>query len=213
MNKEKNKNIVVVLNALIVLFSVIGITLMMVIPPQEDSLQATGLENFRYYTVLSNVFCGIVALVQLVFIALKKDTNKLIPLKLGAVCATTITFCVVAFFFGPLYGLLRFYRYGNLFFHLIEPVIAVVEFLYTKKKRIPFIYAFYSAIPTFIYGICYGLNIVINGMDDPWPYNNDFYGFLNWGWGVGITILLGVTFLAFILACIFRKICNSRADT
>ena len=213
MNKEKNKNIVVVLNALIVLFSVIGITLMMVIPPQEDSLQATGLENFRYYTVLSNVFCGIVALVQLVFIALKKDTNKLIPLKLGAVCATTITFCVVAFFFGPLYGLLRFYRYGNLFFHLIEPVIAVVEFLYTKKKRIPFIYAFYSAIPTFIYGICYGLNIMINGMDDPWPYNNDFYGFLNWGWGVGITILLGVTFIAFILACIFRKICNSRADT
>jgi len=213
MGNKKNTNIVVVLNVLIVLLAVIGITLMMVIPPQEDSLQTTGLENFRYYTVLSNVFCGIVALVQLVFIALNKNTNKLIPLKLGAVCATTITFCVVAFFFGPLYGWLRFYRYGNLVFHLIEPVLAVVEFLYSKKNRIPFIYAFYSAIPTFIYGLGYGLNIIINGMGDPWPYSNDFYGFLNWGWGVGITILLGVTLLAFILACIFRKICNSRADS
>jgi len=213
MGNKKNTNIVVVLNVLIVLLAVIGITLMMVIPPQEDSLQTTGLENFRYYTVLSNVFCGIVALVQLVFIALNKNTNKLIPLKLGAVCATTITFCVVAFFFGPLYGWLRFYRYGNLFFHLIEPVIAVVEFLYSKKNEIPFVYTVYSAVPTFIYGICYGLNIVINGMGNPWPYSNDFYGFLSWGWGVGVTILLGVTFLAFILACIFRKICNSRADT
>ncbi|MCR4688956.1 MAG: hypothetical protein K5745_05310, partial [Saccharofermentans sp.] len=70
----------------------------------------------------------------------------------------------------------------------------------------------WAAVPTLLYGIGYAANILINGMGDAWPYSNDFYGFLNWGWGVGIGIFIGVTLLAFILAVIFRAIVNKRSQ-
>jgi hypothetical protein len=55
------------------------------------------------------------------------------------------------------------------------------------------------------------LNILINGIGGPWPYTNDFYGFLNWGWGGGIAIFFGVPLLSFGIACIFRAVSNKRA--
>ena len=209
MKSAENKSRTgIILNVIVVILCLIGIVLMMTKSPEEGSLQASGLENFKFYTVLSNVFCGAVALVQLILTALKKDTSKLIPLKLGAVCATTITFVVVAFFFGPLYGWPQFYQGGNLYFHLLEPIVAAVEFLAIRKTFIPFRHAVYAAVPTLLYGIGYALNILINGIGGPWPDSNDFYAFLNWGWTVGIIILICITLIAFGFACLFRKLSN-----
>lgn len=198
----------IILNIIIVVLTVIGMTLMLTGNPSEGALQARGIGNFKFYTVLSNVFCGIVALINLILIAVNKDNSKLTPLKLGAVCATTITFVIVGFFFGPLYGWIQFYQRGNLFFHLIEPVVALVEFLSVKRSGIPFRYTVYAAVPTLLYGIGYALNNLINGIGGPWPYTNDFYGFLNWGWTIGIIILMSVTLIAFGLSCLFRVISN-----
>lgn len=201
----------IILNAVIVIMCLIGITLMLTRSPEEGSLQATGLENFKFYTVLSNVFCGSVSLIRLILIGLKKDTGKLVPLELGAVSAVTITFAVVAFFFGPLYGWPQFYRGGNLFFHLLEPVVAAICFIVVRKRKIPFRYAVYAAVPTLLYGIGYALNIIINGIGGPWPNSNDFYAFLSWGWTVGIIIFISITLIAFGFACLFRKISNIRS--
>lgn len=212
MNSAENKSYAqIILNAVLVILTVIGIILMFTRSPEDGALQASGIGNFKFYTVLSNVFCGIVALIQLILTALKKDTVKLTPLKLGAVCATTITFSIVAFFFGPLYGWIQFYQGGNLYFHLIEPVVAVIEFLVIRKNFIPFRYAVYAAVPTLIYGIGYALNILINGIGGPWPDTNDFYAFLSWGWTVGIIILICITLIAFGFACLFRKLSNIRS--
>jgi hypothetical protein len=203
----------IIFNAVIVVLAVIGIILMLTRASEDGSLQASGIENFKFYTVLSNVFCGLVALIQLVFTALNKDTTKLIPLKLGAVCATTITFVIVAFFFGPLYGWIQFYQGGNLYFHLLEPIVAIIEFLAVRRNSIPFRYAVFAAIPTFLYGIGYTLNILINGIGGPWPDSNDFYAFLSWGWTAGIIIFISITLIAFGLACLFRKLSNRQSLT
>ena len=40
---------------------------------------------------------------------------------------------------------------------------------------------------------------------------NVFYGFLNWGWPVGIMIFTGITLSAFAAACLFRAISNKRS--
>lgn len=212
MKDKKNTLLTeMILNVIIVILSIIGITLMLTGKPEEGALQATGLANFKFYTVLSNVFCGIVSLIEIILRALKKDTSALIPLKLGGVCAVTITFAIVAFFFGPLYGWPQFYHRGNLFFHLLEPVVAMIGFIAVRRKYIPFRYAVFAAVPTLIYGIGYILNILINGLGGPWPYSNDFYAFLNWGWTVGIIIFIGITLIAFGFACVFRKISNIRS--
>ena len=209
MNK-KNQTAELILNTVIVIFTVIGIILMLTGKPEEGALQSTGIENFKFYTVMTNVFCGIIASVYLVLILLKKDKDKMAVFKLAAVCGVAITFAVVAFMFGPLYGYPQFYKRGNLFFHLLLPVTAMAEFIVVERKRIPFKYTVFAAVPTLLYGIGYMLNILINGIGGPWPDTNDFYAFLSWGWPVGIAIFAVITLSAFAVACIFRAVSNRR---
>lgn len=210
MNRKDHKTFEIILNLIIVIFTVIGIILMLTSKAEEGALQSSGFENFKFYTVLTNVFCGIIASVFLVFKILKKDTEKIRALKLAAVVGVAITFAVVAFMFGPLYGFLQFYKRGNLYFHLLLPVTAMIEFIVVRRKKMPFRYAIYAAVPTLIYAIGYLLNILINGIGGAWPDTNDFYGFLNWGWPVGIAIFTGIPLTAFGVACIFRAISNKR---
>jgi hypothetical protein len=208
---KKNQTAELFLNIILVIFTVIGIILMLTGKPEEGALQSTGIENFKFYTVLTNVFCGIIAAVHLIFLLLKKDTDKIRVLKLAAVCGVAITFAVVAFMFGPLYGFPQFYKRGNMFFHLLEPVVAMVEFILIRRKKIPFKYTVIAAVPTLLYGIGYMTNILINGIGGPWPYTNDFYAFLSWGWPVGIGIFAVITLMAFAVACIFRAVSNKRS--
>ena len=212
MSKKDHSTLEFILNLIIVIFAVIGIILMLTSEAEEGALQSSGLENFKFYTVLTNVFCGIVALVYLVALCAKKAAAKLAALKLAAVCGVAITFAVVAFMFGPLYGFLQFYKRGNLFFHLLLPVTAMIEFIIVKRRKIPFKYTVFAAIPTLLYAIGYLLNILINGVGGPWPDTNDFYGFLNWGWPVGIVIFTGIPLTAFAVACLFRAISNKRGE-
>ena len=212
MSRKDHKTFEIILNLIIVIFTVIGIILMITSKAEEGALQSSGIENFKFYTVLTNVFCGIIASVFLVFKILKKDTEKIRALKLAAVCGVAITFAVVAFMFGPLYGFLQFYKRGNLFFHLLLPVTAMIEFIFIRRKKIPFKFTVFAAIPTLLYGTGYLLNILINGIGGPWPDTNDFYGFLNWGWPVGIAIFTGIPLTAFAVACLFRAISNKRGE-
>ena len=212
MSKKGQSTAEIILNIVIVIFTVIGIILMLTSKAEEGALQSSGLENFKFYTVLTNVFCGIVALIYLVSIFAKKGIEKMAALKLAAVCGVAITFAVVAFMFGPLYGFLQFYKRGTLYFHLLLPVTAMVEFILVRRKKIPFSYTVIAAVPTLLYAIGYLLNILINGIGGAWPDTNDFYGFLSWGWPVGIVIFTGIPLTAFGVACIFRVISNRRGE-
>lgn len=212
MNRKNGTVTEMILNIVIVVFTIVGIVFMLTGKPEEGALQSSGIENFKYYTVLTNVFCGIVAALYLIFILFKKDTDKIRVLKLAAVCGVAITFAVVAFMFGPLYGYPQFYKRGNLFFHLLLPVTAMAEFMIVKREKMPFRYTVFSAIPTLLYGAGYLLNILINGIGGPWPDTNDFYAFLSWGWPAGIAIFAVITLSAFAVACIFRAVSNKRSD-
>ena len=125
MSNKNRQTSEILFNLVIVILAVTGIILMLTSEAEEGALQSSGLENFKFYTVLSNVFCGIVALIYLICIFAKKGTGKMAALKLAAVCGVAITFAVVAFMFGPLYGFPNFYKRGNLFFHLLLPVTAM----------------------------------------------------------------------------------------
>ncbi len=208
---KKNQTAEMIFNTVIVILTAIGIVLMVTGKSEEGALQSSGIENFKFYTVLSNVFCGLVALICLVLLVAKKNADKMAAFKLAAVCGVAITFAVVAFMFGPLYGYPQFYKRGNLFFHLLEPLVAIVEFILIRRKKIPFKYTVIAAVPTLLYGIGYMLNILINGIGGPWPDTNDFYAFLSWGWPMGIAIFAVITILAFAVACVFRAVSNKRS--
>ena len=211
MSKNTHPKSEIVLNLVIVILAVTGIILMVTGKSEEGALQASGIENFKFYTVLTNVFCGIIALIYLICLLINKGADKLVALKLAAVCGVAVTFAVVAFMFGPLYGFPQFYKRGNLFFHLLLPLTAMLEFIIVKRKRMPFRYTVIAAVPTLLYGLCYMLNILINGIGGEWPDTNDFYAFLSWGWPVGLLIFAGITLTAFGVACLFRVISNKRS--
>ena len=211
MRKDTYPKSEIALNLIIVILAVTGIILMVTGTSEEGALQASGIENFKFYTVLTNLFCGFVAFIYLICLLINKGADRLVALKLAAVCGVAVTFAVVAFMFGPLYGFPQFYKRGNLFFHLLLPLTAMLEFIIVKRKRMPFRYTVIAAVPTLLYGICYMLNILINGIGGEWPDTNDFYAFLSWGWPVGILIFAGITLTAFGVACLFRVISNKRS--
>jgi len=178
-----------------------------------SGLTSNGIENFKYYTVLSNVACGAVAGFYLVRTG--KDhhmSNGLVAAKLMSVTAVTLTFLTIALFLGPIYGHAILYRGSNFFFHLIIPILAIIDFVILDTGgRIPFRYAVYSAFPTIIYGCCYALNLFVNGIGQ-WPETNDWYGFVNWGYPMGFCIFGMITIATFGIACFLRAIKNKKTQ-
>jgi hypothetical protein len=200
----------ITLNMLIVILVIVGTIIMLTNTDSGSGLTSSGVENLKYFTVLSNEFCGIVALIWLIFLV--KGRKFPVLFKLMSVAAVGLTFLIIAAFLAPMYSELNLYAGSNLFFHLIVPLVAMVEFLLIRTdEKIPFRYTFISASLSLIYGFCYYINIQINGIGE-WPDTNDWYGFLNWGYPVGFMIY-GVTVLMnWGMACILRllnKLLNS----
>lgn len=204
MREKQSKDILpMIFNILIVILVIIGTIAMLTNKDTTTGLTASGVQNLKFFTVLSNEFCGIVAVIFLICNKkIKKDTLML--LKLMAAAATGVTFLIIAAFLQPLYPDMNLYRAGNLYFHLIVPLVAMAEFLFIRlDEKLPFYYTFISAIPAFLYGSGYIINILINGKG-VWPDTNDWYGFLNWGWPVGLAIFLFVIVLDWAIACLLR---------
>ena len=196
--RDKRENIEIAFNIVILILAVIGTVMMYTNHDSEAGLMATGFENLKYFTVLSNIFCGIIAAVRLVRTFMHKKTSVL--LKLMAASAVGLTFLIIAAFLQPLYPDLNLYERGNLYFHLLVPLFAMAEFVIIKTgAKIPFKYAVYSSVLALIYGTGYLVNILINGIGE-WPDTNDWYGFLNWGYPIGMVIFAMVVLMDFGIA-------------
>ena len=189
------------LNVVIVCLAGAGVGRMIDHKDDAGVLMASGLENLKYFTVLSNIFCLIVAIIFIVLSLMRKKCP--IILKLISVSGVALTFAIVAFFLAPMYPDLNMYEGTNRFFHLIVPIVAMIEFImYEQERKMPFKYTFFAAIPSLIYGNFYLANCLINGIGE-WPETNDWYGFLNWGYPVGIAIFAGVVLMNWGIACLF----------
>ena len=115
-----------------------------------------------------------------------------------------LTFVIIAAFLAPMYPDLNLYSGGNLWFHLIIPFTSMAGFIVSdNEQKIPFKYTIISALMALVYGTGYLINILVNGVGE-WPDSNDWYGFLNWGYPVGIGIFAAVVLMNFGVAAILR---------
>ena len=191
-------NISIVLNAIIIGLALAGVSQMVHNVDTDGALMSSGLDNLKYYTVLSNIFCMIMAIVFIVLNLMNKKC-PILP-KFMAAAAVGLTFVIVAFFLAPMYPDLDMYDGANEFFHRWVPIVAVIEFImFEQEKKMPFRYTFIAAGTSVAYGLFYLVNILINGIGT-WPDTNDWYGFLNWGYPVGIVIFLVVVLMNWIIA-------------
>lgn len=167
----------------------------------EALLAAKGFSNLKFFTVLSNLFNGLVCLIYgLRLLRGRPLTRRLRRWKLTATAAVALTFLIVIAFLGPLYGHRYMYRGSNLFYHLLLPLLSMLDYVLLDPG--PSLRArdtLFAALPALLYGLGYTLNLLVNGVG-VWPDTNDFYGFLNWGWGVGLGIFGGVVLLDWLSA-------------
>lgn len=219
MNKYK---ISLILNIIIILM-VIGASIMMFtgfrFMPGEIILESNKLGMFKFFTVDSNLFMGVISLIFAIFeIRLLKGSINEIPkymyiLKLVATTGVTLTFIVVFAYLWPLVGSLYLMILNcNLFFHLLVPIFSMITFVFFERNnKISFKYSFYGLIPIIMYGLYYLINVLIhmdNGIVSP-VY--DFYYFVQNGVWTSIIVVPVMFIISYIISLIlwrFNRIKN-----
>ncbi len=193
------------------------------------SLVRNGLGSLKYFTMLSNIFVGVMAVAWLVSIqkgagagksgieiaAESGNESETAPgfrasdrveiIKYIAAASVGLTCATVLFFLGPIYGYPAMFEGFNLPLHLINPVVAILEIIflsdvkYTRRDNLLVI------IPPFLYGLGYIANILINGMGQ-WPDTNDWYFFFHWGYPVGALIYVVLLTVTWLIGLLIRKL-------
>ena len=128
----------------------------------------SGKNKFIYFTYISNLFVGLIALINAVYLILSIIKNKdcipqvLTLIKLIAISMTTLTFFTVLLVIGPVDGYPKNYSGRNFFTHLIVPLLALFSYLFFEEKlELKWKYSLCLLIPFVIYSIVYVINVVI----------------------------------------------------
>lgn len=178
---------------------------------------ASRIEIFKFYTVDSNLFMGIVSLIFVIYIAFshKKSIPRfLYILKLSATAGVFLTFLTTTIYLAPKakYGYFSLFTNSNLFFHFIVPVISVVTFLFFEKNnKLKIRDCLLALIPTLIYALVYLFNIIIHLENGKIVPECDFYGFARGGF-VSIFIVFSFMMLISFLICLFLWKVNGRRN-
>ena len=169
-------------------------------------LASSGWATMKYFTVLSNLFAGITAVIWL-FRTVKgnKASERLERVKYVAAVSVMLTFTVVMVFLGPLYGYIEMVKSANLFFHVLVPLVCLAEIIFLQDANITKSDNLIAVIPPLMYGIAYLTNILINGRGE-WPDTNDWYWFFAWGYAVGVVIYVVIIIVTWLLGLMMRKL-------
>jgi hypothetical protein len=93
-----------------------------------------------------------------------------------------------------------------LWLHLVVPVLSIIaQTLHQPENEIPFRKTPLAVAPTVAYGIVY---VTVNAIGWTGKSNRvtDFYGFLRWGWGIGVVILLAICLMNWLAAILYWKL-------
>ena len=199
---------VVIMVALSVAFMVTGYKFM----GESNSLTASNINAFKFFTVDSNVLMAVVALIYIVFEALllggklQKIPTWLHILKLVGTAGVTLTLMTVVLFLAPLVaagghplGYWALFYNSNLFLHLLAPVFAIAAFVFCETTdSIAWRYSWLGIVPMGIYSIYYAANALSHAVDGKVSPVYDWYYFVQGGvWQIAIVLplMLGMSYL------------------
>ena len=210
-NSRINLKISIVINIIIFVLTIIASIIMFTgfkfMHGYEPILETTKISMFRFFTVDSNLFIGTTSLIFAIKeIKLLKGKIDEIPkknyiIKLMATTSVGLTFFVVFAYLGPIseYGIASMIRNSNLFFHLIIPLLSIINFIILERTdKLKYKYTFFGVIPTAVYGIYYLINVLIhmdNGKVSP---IYDWYWFVQdgvWTAVIVVPMIFGITYV------------------
>ena len=151
---------------------------------------------FRFYTCQSNVLCAATALLVAVFRLAGSLPLWVWLLKYIGTAAVTVTMLTVFLFLAPSVGkdwAKVLLRRGDLFMHLLTPLMALFSFCVLEKQGMTFPQSLPGLLPVVLYGPLYLYKILYAPPQERW---DDFYGFNKGGkWPVAFAAMLAGTFL------------------
>lgn len=216
----KKIKVSIILNIIIFALTVIGSVIMfsgykfMTGPVMYEAHQ---MKMFRFFTVDSNIFMGLVALlfaIKQYRVFTKKDkeiTKKMYILKLMATTGVSLTFFVVFLYLSWIIdnGFYVMIMNSNLFFHLIIPVLSMITFMfYDGNSGINSKEALFGITPMLIYGTYYITNILIHMEDGNVSPVYDWYWFVQLGvWFLPIVLII-ISSLTYLISLVLSKINN-----
>ena len=148
---------------------------------------------FRYFTVLSNVFCAVSAAVVIAAWTHGALPLWVILLKYVGTAAVTVTLLTVFLFLGPASGQWKMLLSGtDLFMHLFCPLIAIVSLCFFEHTDFAFPFALLGVLPVVLYGVWYLRRVVLFPED---KRMEDFYGFnKNGKWPISMALMFLLAF-------------------
>lgn len=178
----------------------------------DRSLMAHGLRSLKYYTVLSNLFSGLVSTLYVADVLLSHGSpaSWILVLKLAAASVVMVTFLTVMLFLGPTMGWEYMFKAGNFWLHLALPLAAAADVcLFVPVRELSFLATLAPVAFTAAYGVFYLSRIMLYGRErDGVVY--DFYGFLRTGEDkaaiVVVVMLTGTWLIAIALWFISRLV-------
>ena len=182
---------------------------------QVDTATSNSLFYIVTFTVLSNIFLGLVGLVGVYFGVKSLKKSQTIPRQyltwyLVATAAGMLTVITVITFLAPLRAM-RGRNYFEMmmgpmfFFHFFNPLLASYALIYlTPKERLTRKDCLFAMLPTAFYAIPYVLNVVI--LHTWYDFYNFTFGGNNWAIiPVFIVISLIIFGIASLLAFLHNK--------
>ena len=212
MNKKNNRKMMIsfIINILIsiltvntIIMCITGFEFMKGYEPYPELFE---VPIYSYYTVQSSIFMGIISFIfanreYQILKGRKKEISLVYYIfKMVATVAVSLTFFVVFAIFGFMArgGHIGLLRNSYLFFHLVIPVVSILNYvIFERTSIIKFKHIFYGILPTFLYEIYYTINILMNMKNGGVTLRNDWYSFAQNGLLRTILVaptMLGITF-------------------
>ena len=121
---------------------------------------------FRFFTVQSNVLCALAALITAVCRLAGNLPRWAWMLKYIGTAAVSVTMVTVFVFLAPSIGkgwVDILLKGGDLFMHLLTPLMALVSFCFLEKQGMTFAQALAGLLPVALYGPLYLYKILFAG--------------------------------------------------
>lgn len=219
---KTREKISIILNSLIFIFTLFA-TISMIIGfkfmGQFEVLSERNFKSFKYFTVDSNVFAGLISLAYVIykFTDSGKKSTKLPKvfyiLKLAATTGVTLTMMVTVFYLAPTSNgnFLRYFINSNFFMHLITPLLCIISFIFFEAAEAQkFVMSIPGIIPMLLYSFFYTPNVLLHLENGKPVKAYDWYNFLAAGaqsvWYV-VPMLYVITWIfAFGLWALNRKL-------
>ena len=209
----KKLKISLILNVIIFILTVIATIMMFTgfkfMKGMEPVLEATGFSLLKFFTVESNLFVGIISLIfsikeiKIIKGNEKELSTKMYLLKYMSTSAVSLTFFIVFSYLGPISkgGIISMLTNSNLFFHLIIPVLSIINFtIFEKTNKIKFKQVIYGIIPTFLYGLYYCINVLTHIENGKVSYIYDWYWFIQNGVWTAIIVIPVIFLISYLIS-------------